>query len=218
MKVKYVAYRNPKTRAGSISDFLRALEEMKEKLGCFVVKRGGKQARPEAQVRRVLNGLGRYFTWEIAGDSVKWHVREEEVQKALQRFGRSVLLCTDRRIPKDEIVRAYLDKDGVEKAWRIGKGTLGLNGIKHWKRDRVVSYLMVCYLAYMLWTALRHRLREHKFDISPDRALSTLRRVEVVRFKSSGREYHEFPRPVGMERKLQDAFELQSLKDAVMVK
>jgi transposase len=135
-----------------------------------------------------------------------------------RRLGRSVLLCTDTRLPVDEIVHAYLEKDEVEKVWRIGKGALGLNGIKHWKRDRVVSYLLVCYLAYLLWTAVRQRLREKKFDITPDRALSILKRIEVVRFRSSGREYHEFPRSVGVEEKLQNAFGLKQLKDAVMVK
>ena len=170
---------------------------------------------------KYLNGGGEFLVG-VFGDSYtgvdKWNVKEDEVRKTLQRLGRSVLLCTDTRIPVDEIVHACLEKDEVEKVWRTGKGALGLNGIKYWKRDRVVSYLLVCYLAYMLWTAVRQRLREKKFDITPDKALSVLKRIEVVRFRSSGRECCEFPRSVGAEEKLQNAFELKQLKDAVMVK
>lgn len=218
MSVRYVVYQNPKTRADNIAGFLHALEEMKEKLSGFKVNRNRNASAPETQVGRAINGFGRYFTWEIAGGMVEWNVKEDEVRKTLQRLGRSMLLCTDTRIPVDEIVHAYLEKDEVEKVWRTGKGALGLNGIKHWKRDRVVSYLLVCYLAYLLWTAVRQRLREKKFDITPDKALSVLKRIEVVRFRSSGREYCEFPRSVGAEEKLQNAFELKQLKDAVMVK
>ncbi|MCL5963786.1 MAG: hypothetical protein M1411_05475, partial [Candidatus Thermoplasmatota archaeon] len=62
------------------------------------------------------------------------------------------------------------------------------------------------------------RLKEGKFDLSPDRALNILKRVEMVRFRSSGREYREFPRAVGIEEKLQKALDLLHLKEFVMVK
>jgi hypothetical protein len=62
------------------------------------------------------------------------------------------------------------------------------------------------------------RLREAKFDLSPDKAFSIMKRIEMVRFSSSGREYHEFPKTVGIEERLQKRLGISYLKEPVMVK
>ncbi len=70
---------------------------------------------------------------------------------------------------KEELAHAYFDKDEVEKGWRVGKGALGLTGVKHYKWDRVVAHLMVCHVAYLLWVAVRRRLREAQIPLSPEK-------------------------------------------------
>lgn len=212
--MKYVVYQNPNTRSENIASLMKAIDGAKERLDAFTIKHRGRKT----DVGKLLNGLGVYFHWSIAGNTLKWSLKNEEVEKAIRRIGRSVLLCTDVHLQKSEIIRVYMEKDEVEKVWRVGKGSLGFNAIKHWRRDRVVSYLFVCYLSYLLWISIRMRLREAKFDLSPDKALSIMKRIEMVRFSSSGREYNEFPKAVGIEEKLQKRLGISYLKDSVMVK
>ena len=216
--VKYVIYQDPKTRSEDIAGFVKALDERKDKLSGFSIRQRGKKTDAEKRVRDILNGMEKYFHWSIERGILNYSIDQEEVKNAIMRIGRSVLLCTDVEIEKLEIMRAYLEKDEVEKVWRIGKGSLGFNAIKHWKRDRIASYLFVCYLSYLLWITIRVRLKEGKFDLSPEKALNILKRIEMVRFRSSGREYREFPRAVGIEEKLQKALDLLHLKEFVMVK
>ncbi len=162
--------------------------------------------------------MGVYFHWSIVGNTLRWSLKNGEVEKAIRRTVRPVLLCTDVQIQKSEIIKVYLDKDEVEKVWRIGKGSLGFNAIKHWRCDKVVSYLFVCYMSYLLWVSIRMKLREAKFDLSPDKAMIFVKHIEMVRFSLSRREYHEFPKTVRVKEKLRERVGISYQKDTVIVK
>ena len=173
---------------------MRALEEREGRLR--EVKREMERPRegrgkvPDwaGRVGEILAGMGKYVSWKIDGSQLSWEIREGEVKKGLARLARGVLMSTSVGLPKEEVAHAYFDEDEVEKVWRVGKGALGLMGVKHYKRDRIVSYLLACYVAYLLWVAVRHRLREARIPLSPEKAMMRLRRVEVVRFRVGDRE------------------------------
>lgn len=214
---KYVVYQDPRVRGEEKAGLLRALEERIEKLQEIRREMGepprGRGKVPEwpSRVRESLAGMGKYVAWKIEGNRLTWEVKEAEVKRTMARLARCVLMSTSAELPKEELVHAYLDKDEVEKVWRVGKGSLGLMGVKHHKRDRVVSYLLVCYVAYLLWVAVRRRLREAHIALSPEKALMRLRRIEVVRFRIEGRETYGIPRPVAQEAEMHREFGLARL-------
>jgi transposase len=221
---KFVVYQDPRVRGEDKAGFLKALgdreenlKELKEEMECYEPKRGKEEPDWKQKVRSILGRMERYYEWEVKKRTLEWKRKREEIATALSRVARCMLMSTDVKIPKEELVRAYLDKDEIEKVWRLGKGVLGLAGIKHWKRDRVVAYLLVWYLAYLLWVSVRRRLREKGIALTPEKALSHLRRVEVVRFRFRGRERFEAPKAAGIEEKLQTGFDLLRWK-SVMVK
>ena len=47
----------------------------------------------------------------------------------------------------------------AEYAFRIEKDELGIRPIWHQKADRVLAYILVCFLAYVLWKALAQWMR-----------------------------------------------------------
>lgn len=118
--------------------------------------------------------------WRRQGNRLTWRLKEHEVQAHLRRLARVVVHFTSPTVFKADLVHAYLDKDKVKKVWRLGKGGLGLVDVKHYKRDRVVAYPFVCYLAYLLYALVRHRLHAQGFDLSVDKALNHSHRVMVV--------------------------------------
>ena len=214
---KYVVYQDPRVRGEEKASLLRALEDREERLRRIQEEmaepRTAREGRPDwpGRVRELLGGMSHYFDWSIEQGKLTWTVKDSEVRRSLSRLARCVLMSTASEIPKTELVGAYLDKDEVEKVWRIGKGSLGLTGVKHHRRDRVVSYLLVCYVAYLLWVAVRRRLREARISLSPEKALMRLRRIEVVRFQVGGKERQGIPRPVAEEGKIYREFELARL-------
>ena len=214
---KYVVYQDPRVRGEEKAGLLRALEEREERLREVQREmerpREGRGKVPDwaGRVGEILAGMGKYVSWKIEGSQLSWEVQEGEVKKGLSRLARGVLMSTSVGLPKEELAHAYFDKDEVEKVWRVGKGALGLTGVKHYKRDRIVSYLLVCYVAYLLWVAVRRRLREARIPLSPEKAMMRLRRVEVVRFRVGDRETYGIPRPVSHEARMHREFGLARL-------
>ncbi len=214
---KYVVYQDPRVRGEEKATLLRALEVCEERLQDLQREMkeptSGRSRRPDwsARAQEIVGGLRRYLSWKIEGDWLNWSTKDEAIREGMSHLARGVLMSTSVEIPKEELLRAYLDKDEVEKVWRVGKGTLGLTGVKHTKRDRVVSYLLVCYVAYLLWVALRRRLREAQVKLSPEKAMMRMRRIEVVRFQVGGKETYGIPRPVSQEARMHEKFGLARL-------
>ena len=109
-------------------------------------------------------GLEKYF------DS-RGSVIVKALEKAEEFDGYSCIFST-RRIVKDQLVRLYFDKDLVEKAFQSLKGVVKLQPIRHWLSQRVIAHVFLCYLAYLLLSLLKFRLKA--LAISPEDALYEL--------------------------------------------
>ena len=92
-------------------------------------------------------------------------------------------IFTTARLSKEEMVRLYFDKDLVEKAFQSLKGVIKLQPIRHWLYNRVIAHVFICYLAYLLLSLLRQRLKT--LQISPVEALRELESLYKVYMRDS---------------------------------
>lgn len=207
---KYVCYQDPKVRGALKRSLMDAVAEREKGLADLAktLKEEAKRSPPPRRrtvaerVREILGGLKACFEWTHDKHGLSWRVRTGDVDRRLRRLARVVLHATDASVPKADVVHAYLDKDEVEKAFRVGKSAIALSAVKHVKRDRVVAYLFVEYLAYLLRAVVRHRLKQADVDVTPERALEVLRRVQAVRLVRAKEEFLEPPPPIGLEKEL----------------
>jgi transposase len=125
--------------------------------------------------KAIKSGLERYF-------DQKGNVIVKALDKAEEFDGYSCIFST-RRIAKDQLVRLYFDKDLVEKAFRSLKGVVKLQPIRHWLSQRVIAHVFLCYLAYLLLSLLKFRLKG--LSISPDDALYELSTMYKVYLRDS---------------------------------
>ena len=70
------------------------------------------------------------------------------------------------------IIKAYFDKDVVEKAFQSLKGVIRLRPIRHWPYNRVEAHVFICYLACLLLSILKNRVND--LDMSFQKALDEL--------------------------------------------
>lgn len=98
-----------------------------------------------------------------------------------EEFDGYSMIFTTRRLPKDKMVELYFDKDLVEKAFHSLKGIVNLRPIRHWLYNRVIAHVFICYLAYLLLSLLKYRLK--KLHLSPSAALRELNTMYKVYLK-----------------------------------
>lgn len=125
------------------------------------------------QHKTIKAGLEKYFYKD-------GRVNQRKLTESEELDGFSCIFST-KPLSMDKIVRAYFDKDLVEKAFRTLKGITRLRPVRHWLATRVVAHVFICYLAYLLLALLQYRLR--KLELSPQQALRELDSMDKVYLK-----------------------------------
>lgn len=121
-------------------------------------------------------------------------------QKALDEVekydGISVIFST-KKLPKNEIIKAYFEKDVVEKTFRTMKSSLEVRPIRHWLKDRVKSHILICYIAYFFMSVLEYKLK--KMNITANGALDILSTVYRIQIKDP-KTKNEFTKTVTLSK------------------
>jgi transposase len=127
------------------------------------------------QKQAIKAGLEKFF--DRHGQILK-----DKLTEAEEFDGCSYIFSTGR-LSKEEMVRLYFDKDVVEKAFHSIKGITRLQPVRHWLADRVKAHVFICYLAYLLLSLLKYRLK--KIKMSPLEALRELHAMHKVYLRDS---------------------------------
>lgn len=129
--------------------------------------------------KNIKSGLEKYF-------NKKGNPAYEDIEKAKEFDGYSCLFST-KMIPDNEIVKIYFEKDLIEKAFQNLKGVIALRPIRHWLYDRVEGHIFICYLAYLLLSLLKYRLK--KIKIGSIEALRELETLYKIYMKDTEKEF-----------------------------
>jgi len=123
--------------------------------------------------KNIKEGLKKFFKED-------GQVLMQKVKMAEELDGYSAIFTT-APLSKENIIKLYFDKDLVEKAFQSLKGVINLRPIRHWLSNRVISHVFICYLAYLLLSILKMKLK--KLEITPVQALKeteTLYKVYLI--------------------------------------
>ena len=109
--------------------------------------------------REVLKGSLRGLLTKAQGRR-GFVVDREKVAEAAVRDGRFVLFSTDLEMTAEEVFRWYFGREGIEEAFRTGKGDLSLGPLRMRADYRITAYSTVMYVAWLLWSWGERRLQE----------------------------------------------------------
>jgi transposase len=94
-------------------------------------------------------------------------------------------IFTNTKIPLHEVVKGYFDKDVVEKSFQALKGVVNLRPVRHWLYNRVEAHVFICYLACLLLSMLKEKVRKLEMSsLSALMELEGLYRIYLVDSKS----------------------------------
>jgi len=141
-----------------------------------------------AKIESIVGTWSDYFDVTVSRkpdeSRIKWSYKRNELREAEKKDGKWLLVSTDDSISAHKAVNSYLEKDFIEKVFRIIKTQEEVQPVRHRLENRVRAYLFVCMLAYRLLAVLQWRLkqasgREDSWE-SASELLQDLSRVERV--------------------------------------
>ena len=86
-----------------------------------------------------------------------------------------------------EAIRAYFDKDVVEKSFQTLKGVVRLRPVRHWLYNRVEAHVFICFLACLLLSLLKMRVAP--LELSFQDALNELDGLYRVYLRDPKRDF-----------------------------
>jgi len=91
----------------------------------------------------------------------------------------------------EQLWKAYIQLTEAEDAFRIQKNDLNIRPIWHQKQERVLSHILVCFLAYVLWKALEGLCHQAGLGDEPRKIfheLSQIKLTDVILPTRNGKE------------------------------
>ena len=168
-------------RASRISEIKSALDVIDRRNA----KRWNKTPREKigSITDSILGSVKKFVKIKVdrAAKKVNYELDDEELEKAINMDGRFAIFSTDKNLNKYEMFDAYFSRDEIEKVFETYKGYLDLPPIRHWKRRRIMCYMQICFLAYVIQSYLMYKIRKAGLDIGwTDLKFSLCQIQEVV--------------------------------------
>jgi transposase len=120
--------------------------------------------------KRIKSGLEKYF-------DRKGNLDGKRLKESEEMDGYSIIFSTDE-LTERQMIELYFAKDLVEKAFHCLKGTVKVRPVRHWLYNRVIAHVFICYLAYLLLSLLKLRLKP--LEMSPVECLTELNSLYKV--------------------------------------
>ena len=109
-----------------------------------------------------------------------WFWNKARLRGAKLRQGAYLLRTNLDPMDPDALWRQYVQLTEVEAAFRALKSELAIRPIWHRIQRRVEAHILVAFLGYGLWVALKQKLKMVAESITPARALESLRSILMV--------------------------------------
>jgi transposase len=77
-----------------------------------------------------------------------------------------------------QILERYKSLADIERGFRVLKSEIEIGPVYHRLPERIRAQAMICFIALVLYRVLCTRLKDQNTGLSPERALSVLRRIQ----------------------------------------
>ena len=105
-------------------------------------------------------------------------VDEAALAQAELMDGKLMLVSNVADLNPQEVVQRYNALADIERGFRVLKSEIEIAPVYHRLPERIRAHAFVCFLALIVYRVMRQRLKLAKSDLSPERALAQLRRIQ----------------------------------------
>ena len=162
-------------RAAQLAGKLDAQDEGK-------VQRGRKLSDSGAKARffhEVSDAhLARIIKVDLKCDLFTYEVDQAALARAQAMDGKLVLVTNVKDMTPLDVLKRYKSLADIERGFRVLKSEIEIGPVYHRLPERIKAHASICFTALILYRVMRSRLNLAGSPLSPEAALSDLRRIQ----------------------------------------
>lgn len=137
---------------------------------------GGARARFYHEV--VEAKLARIIKVDLKSELFTYSIDRKARRRAEMMDGKLLLVSNTQDLDPDEIVARYKSLADIERGFRVLKSELEIGPVFHRLPERIRAHASICFIALIIHRVMRQRLKQSQSQLSPERALESLRRIQ----------------------------------------
>lgn len=115
---------------------------------------------------------------DLTSDLFTYTVDKAALAQAQLMDGKLMLVTNVPDLMPIEIVQRYKALADIERGFRVLKSEIEIAPVYHRLPQRIRAHAMICFIALILYRVMRSRLKQSQTNLSPERALAQLRRIQ----------------------------------------
>lgn len=201
-KLRLVIAHDPQTAQDAGAKRDERIRELEAQAAAWTGKLDGQDTGKTTRGRKLSDGgararfyhevceahLARIVRVDLKSELFTYTIDERALAHARLMDGKLLLVTNAADLAPDEVVKRYKSLADIERGFRVLKSEIEIGPIYHRLPDRIRAHAQICFMALILYRVMRTRLRASETRLSPERALSTLRRIQHHRVTLNGNQ------------------------------
>ena len=122
--------------------------------------------------------LARIIKVDLKTDLFSYTIDEAAQRQAEMMDGKLLLVTNVQDLKPAEVVSRYKALADIERGFRVLKSEIEIAPVYHRLPQRIRAHACVCFMALIVYRVMRQRLKLAKSELTPERALAQLRRIQ----------------------------------------
>jgi len=120
---------------------------------------------------------------DLKGELFSYAVDESAKAQAQLMDGKLLLVTNVPDLTPAEVVKRYKSLADIERGFRVLKSEIEIAPVYHRLPERIRAHAMLCFMALIVYRVMRQRLKLANSDLTPEKALAQLRRIQSHRVR-----------------------------------
>ena len=115
---------------------------------------------------------------DLKNELFSYDIDQDALALAELMDGKLLLVTNCKDLAPQGIVDRYKSLADIERGFRVLKSEIEIGPVFHRLPERIKAHASICFLALILYRVMRQRLKAADSDLSPERALDHLQRLQ----------------------------------------
>ena len=115
---------------------------------------------------------------DLKNELFSYDIDQDALALAELMDGKLLLVTNCKDLSPQGIVDRYKSLADIERGFRVLKSEIEIGPVFHRLPERIKAHASICFIALILYRVMRQRLKAADSDLSPERALEQLQRLQ----------------------------------------